>query len=71
MARSSVATAGVVALVLAFSAGSLAVAQDGVPADPVENPNTGEVSDTLILKPTPMRSTPSTSVCSTTVTGWA
>ena len=39
---------GALALALALSAGSLAMAQDGEPADPVENPNTGEVSDTLI-----------------------
>jgi hypothetical protein len=40
-------TAGVVALAVALSASSLALA-NGEPADPVENPNTGEVSDTLI-----------------------
>jgi len=44
----SVATAGVLALVLAFSAATVAVAQDGVPAEPVENPNSGEVSDMLV-----------------------
>jgi hypothetical protein len=34
--------------VLAFSASSLAAAQDGEPAEPVENPNTGEISDMLV-----------------------
>jgi hypothetical protein len=44
----SVTTAGVLALVLAFSVATVAVAQEGVPAEPVENPNTGEISDMLI-----------------------
>ena len=44
----SVTTGAALALVLAFSATTVAVAQDGVPAEPVENPNTGEISDTLI-----------------------
>jgi hypothetical protein len=48
MSRSSVTTAGVLALVLAFSASTLTTAQEGEPADAVENPNTGEISDTLI-----------------------
>jgi hypothetical protein len=44
----SVTTGAALALVLAFSATTVAVGQDGVPAEPVENPNTGEVSDMLI-----------------------
>ena len=48
MSRSSVSAAAALALVLALSASSLAAAQDGEPADPVENPNTGDVSDALI-----------------------
>jgi hypothetical protein len=36
------------ALAVALSASSLAAAQEGEPADPVENPNTGEVADTLM-----------------------
>jgi hypothetical protein len=48
MSRSSLTTAGVLALVLAFSASSLAAAQDGEPAEAVENPNTGEISDMLV-----------------------
>ena len=47
LTRSKVTTVGVLALVLAFSASSLAMAQDGEPADPVTSAN-GEVSDTLI-----------------------
>ena len=50
MSRSSVTAAGTLALALAFSASSLVLAQDGEAADPVENPNTGEVSDTLIAQ---------------------
>ncbi len=50
MSRSSVTTAGVLALVLAFAASSFVAAQDGEPADPVENPNSGEISDTLIAQ---------------------
>jgi hypothetical protein len=48
MNRIRYATAGTLALALALSVSSLALAQDGEPADPAENPNTGEVSDTLI-----------------------
>lgn len=44
--RTTVST--VLAFVLALSLSSLVAAQEGEPADPVENPNTGEVSDTLI-----------------------
>jgi hypothetical protein len=44
----SVTTAGVLALALALAASTAALAQDGEPTTPVENPNTGEVSDTLI-----------------------
>ena len=44
----TVMTAGTLALVLAFSTASIAVGQEGVPAESVENPNTGEVSDTLV-----------------------
>jgi len=47
MSRSTLTSAGVLALVLAFSASSLAAAQDGEPADPITSAN-GEVSDTLI-----------------------
>jgi hypothetical protein len=42
----------VLALVLAFSAASAALAQDTVPAEPVENPNTGEISDALVPQAT-------------------
>jgi hypothetical protein len=48
MSRSSIARAAVLALTLVVSASTLGAAQDGEPADPVTNPNTGEVSDTLI-----------------------
>lgn len=48
MIKSRTPLSGVLALALALSASGLAVAQDGEPADAVENPNTGEVSDTLI-----------------------
>ena len=48
MTRPRFAAAGTLALLLALSASSLAAAQEGEPADPVENPNSGEVSDTLI-----------------------
>ncbi|MGD8684529.1 MAG: hypothetical protein PVG27_11305 [Chloroflexota bacterium] len=48
MIKSRTTLAGALALALALSATSLAAAQEGEPADPVENPNTGEVSDTLI-----------------------
>ena len=48
MIKSRTTLAGAFALALALSATSLAAAQEGEPADPVENPNTGEVSDTLI-----------------------
>jgi hypothetical protein len=48
MIRSSVSAAGLLSLVLILSLSGLVAAQDGVPAEPVENPNTGEVSDTLI-----------------------
>ena len=48
MTRTSIATAGVLTLVLAISAAGAAFAQEGEPATAVTNPNTGEVSDTLI-----------------------
>ncbi len=38
----SVTTAGVLALALALSASTAALAQEGEPTTPVENPNTGE-----------------------------
>lgn len=43
----SVTTAGILALTLALGATTAAFAQEGA-TTPVENPNTGEVSDTLI-----------------------
>lgn len=48
MIKSRTTLSGVLALALAASVSGLAVAQDGEPADAVENPNTGEVSDMLI-----------------------
>jgi hypothetical protein len=50
MKRRRTAAASALALAFALSAGSLALAQDGEPADSVENPNSGEVSDTLIAQ---------------------
>jgi hypothetical protein len=46
----SVATLSALAAVLALAliTGSAALAQDGEPTTPVENPNTGEVSDMLV-----------------------
>ena len=44
----SVTIAGVTALALALVASSAVMAQDGEPTTPVTNPNTGEISDTLI-----------------------
>jgi len=48
MSRSSVLRAGALAVSIAILASGVALGQEGVPADPAENPNTGEVSDTLI-----------------------
>lgn len=48
MTRTSITQASFLALLLALSASSVAVAQDGEAADPAENPNTGEVSDMLV-----------------------
>ena len=48
MSRSSKATAGLVALALLVTAAGTAFAQEGEAATPVTNPNTGEVSDTLV-----------------------
>ena len=44
----SVTSAAALALALALAASTAALAQEGEPTTPVENPNTGEVSDTLI-----------------------
>ena len=46
MSRTTITAA--LAMALVFSASGVALAQDGQPADPVTNPNSGEVSDTLI-----------------------
>lgn len=43
-------TASALALAVALSVSGLVLAQDGEPADPAENPNTGEVSDTLVAQ---------------------
>jgi hypothetical protein len=51
MTRSGIA-AGALTMALALSVSGAAFAQDGEPADAVENPNTGEVSDTLIPQAT-------------------
>ena len=48
MSRPSIATAGLLALALLFPAAGVALAQEGEPATPVTNPNTGEVSDALV-----------------------
>lgn len=48
MNRPSIATAGLLALALMVPAAGAAFAQEGEPATPVTNPNTQEVSDTLI-----------------------
>ena len=48
MNRTAVATAGVLALALTVVVASAAFAQDGEPATAVTNPNTQEVSDTLV-----------------------
>ena len=48
MSRTRITISGLLAMAMAISASSFAVAQDGEAADPAENPNTGEVSDTLI-----------------------
>jgi hypothetical protein len=48
MTRKSIATAGLLALTLLVPAAGAAFAQEGEPATPVTNPNTQEVSDTLI-----------------------
>lgn len=48
MSRTTIMTAGVLATALAFSVAGAALAQDGVPADAVTNPDTGEVSDMLV-----------------------
>lgn len=52
MTRTTIKLTGVLALALAFSATSATLAQDGEPADPITNPNTGEISDTLIPQAT-------------------
>lgn len=44
----SVATAGALTLAMALTAGTMALAQDGEPTTAVTNPNTGEISDTLV-----------------------
>ena len=46
MSRTTIAAA--LGMALVFSAAGAALAQDGQPADPVTNPNSGEVSDTLV-----------------------
>lgn len=48
MSRTTITASAALAMALAFAAAGAALAQDGQPADPVTNPNTGEVSDTLI-----------------------
>lgn len=48
MSRSSITTAGALALVLVLSASVLTTAQEGEPTTPVTNPNTGEISDLLV-----------------------
>lgn len=48
MNRTRTTVSTVLAFVLALSLSGLVAAQEGESADPVENPNTGEVSDTLI-----------------------
>ena len=48
MTKSRTTLSAMLALALALAVSSLAAAQEGEPADPVENPNTGEVSDTLV-----------------------
>ncbi len=50
MSRTQMVTAGALAAALSLSLVGTALAQDGEPADPVQNPNTGEVSDTLIAQ---------------------
>jgi hypothetical protein len=52
MSRSSLSSAGALAVVLAFALSGLAVAQEGEPATAVTNPNTQEVSDTLVPQAT-------------------
>ena len=48
MSRTTVTGAWLMAAALALSVAGAALAQDGEPADAIENPNTGEVSDTLV-----------------------
>jgi hypothetical protein len=48
MSRTSLTTAAALALTLALSAATVAIAQDGEPADPVTSATTGEASDRLI-----------------------
>lgn len=48
MTRTAVASAGVLALALTIVAAGAAFGQDGEPATAVTNPNTQEVSDTLV-----------------------
>jgi hypothetical protein len=50
MSRTKIAHSGLLAVALALAGSSFAVAQDGEAADPAENPNTGEVSDTLVAQ---------------------
>jgi hypothetical protein len=52
MSRSSLGSAGALALVVAFAVSGLAAAQDGEPATAVTNPNTQEVSDMLVPQAT-------------------
>jgi hypothetical protein len=48
MNRTSIASAGLLTLALVVSAAGAAIAQEGEPATSVTNPNTQEVSDSLI-----------------------
>jgi len=52
MSRTTITAATVLSLALAFSAAGAALAQDGEAATSVTNPNTGEVSDTLVPQAT-------------------
>jgi len=48
MTRRTITAAGLLAIVMAASAAGAALAQEGEPATAVTNPNTQEVSDTLV-----------------------